>query len=183
MKHVGEGARPMKEIPTQSTHLEDTFQAIAHVRAEHNRKATLLERIVDKLTGRVGRPGFVVLLTLIFVSWIGLNSTLLLLGKKPVDEPPFFWMQGAVSLAALYTTVLILATQRRENELASHHEHLTLELAILSERKTAKIISLLEELRVDHPDIHDRIDDEAAAMSAPTDPQSVLETIKKHKEG
>jgi uncharacterized membrane protein len=92
-------------------------------------------------------------------------------------------MQGAVSLAALYTTVLILATQRRENELASHHEHLTLELAILSEQKTAKIISLLEELRVDHPDIHDRIDDEATAMSAPTDPQSVLETIKKHKEG
>jgi uncharacterized membrane protein len=73
----------MKEIPTQSTHLEDTFQAIARVRAEHNRKATLLERIVDKLTGRVGRPGFVVLLTLIFVSWIGLNSTLLLLGKSP----------------------------------------------------------------------------------------------------
>jgi uncharacterized membrane protein len=92
-------------------------------------------------------------------------------------------VQGAVSLAALYTTVLILAAQRRENELASHHEHLTLELAILSEQKTAKIISLLEELRVDHPDIHDRIDDEAAAMSAPTDPQSVLETIKKHKEG
>jgi uncharacterized membrane protein len=75
----------MKEILTQSTHLEDTFQAIARVRAEHNRKATLLERIVDKLTGRVGRPGFVVLLSLIFVSWIGLNSVLLLLGKKPVD--------------------------------------------------------------------------------------------------
>jgi uncharacterized membrane protein len=82
--------------------------------------------------------------------------------------------------SALYMTVLILATQRRENELASHHEHLTLELAILSEQKTAKIISLLEELRQDHPDIHDRIDDEAAAMSEPADPQSVLETIKRH---
>jgi uncharacterized membrane protein len=173
----------MKETLIQSTHLEDTFQAIARVRAEHNRKATLLERTVDKLTGRAGRPGFVVLLTLIFASWIGLNSVLLFLGKQPLDEPPFFWMQGAVSLAALYTTVLILATQRRENELASHHEHLTLELAILSEQKTAKIISLLEELRADHPDIHNRIDDEAAAMSAPTDPQSVLETITKHKAG
>jgi uncharacterized membrane protein len=53
-------------------------------------------------------------------------------------------------------------------------------LAILSEQKTAKIISLLEELRQDHPDIHDRIDDEAAAMSEPADPQSVLETIKRH---
>ncbi len=171
----------MDETLPQSTHIEDTFQAIARVRAEHNRKATLLERMVDKLTGRAGRPGFVVFLILIFVSWIALNSVLLLLGKRPIDQPPFFWMQGAVSLAALFTTVLILATQRRENELASHHQHLTLELAILSEQKTAKIISLLEELRVDHPDIHNRIDDEAAAMSAPTDPQSVLETIRRHK--
>jgi uncharacterized membrane protein len=76
-------------------------------------------------------------------------------------------------------TVLILATQRRENELASHHERLTLELAILSEQKAAKIISLLEELRQDHP--RDRVDDEAAAMSEPADPQSVLETFKKHE--
>jgi uncharacterized membrane protein len=173
----GEEARPMKETLAQSTHLEDTFQAIARVRAEHKRKATFLERTVDGLIGRAARPGFVVLLTFIFVSWIGLNSVLLFLGRKPIDEPPFFWMQGAVSLAALYTTVLILATQRRENELASHHEHLTLELAILT-----KIISLLEELRIDHPDIHDRIDDEAAAMSAPTDPRSVLESMKERKD-
>jgi uncharacterized membrane protein len=82
-------------------------------------------------------------------------------------------MQGAVSLVALYMVVLILATQRRENELASHHEHLTLELA------TAKIISLLEELRQDHPDIQDRIDDEAAVMSEPANPQSVLEALKR----
>jgi uncharacterized membrane protein len=108
--------------------------------------------------------------------WIVMNSALFFLGKKAVDVPPFFWMQGAVSLAALYMTVLILTTQRRENELASHHEHLTLELAILSE---PKIIALLEELRQDHPDIHDRIDREAAALSEPTDAQSMLETIKK----
>jgi uncharacterized membrane protein len=137
------------------------------------------ERFVGRLTGRAASPKFVMLLTAILIFWIGMNSALLFLGNKPIDEPPFFWMQGAVSLAALYMTVLILATQRRESELASHHEHLTLELAILSEQKTAKIIALLEELRQDHPDIHDRIDREAAALSEPADPQPVLETIKK----
>jgi uncharacterized membrane protein len=169
----------MKQPPIQSTHVDDTVQAIARLRADHDQKATPLERTVDRLTGRAASPRFVVLLSLVLVSWIGLNTILLLIGRRPLDEPPFFWMQGAVSLAALYMTVLILATQRRENELASHHEHLTLELAILSEQKTAKIISLLEELRQDHPDIHDRVDDEAAAMSEPADPQSVLETIKR----
>lgn len=170
----------MTETPIRSTQIDHSVQAIARLRAEHDRQATSLQRIVGGLTGRAGSPGFVVLLTLILVSWIGLNCLLLLFGRKPIDEPPFLWMQGAVSLAALYMTVLILATQRRENELASHHEHLTLELAILSEQKTAKVISLLEELRQDHPDIQDRIDHEAAAMAEPADPQSVLETIKRH---
>src|ERR1700722_3772187 len=36
-------------------------------------------------------------------------------------------------------TVLILATQRREDELSNRHEQLTLELAMLSEQKAAKL--------------------------------------------
>jgi uncharacterized membrane protein len=162
-----------------SAHVEGTVQALAQLRDEHERKATPLQRLMGRFTRRAASPVFVILLTAIFIFWIGVNSALLFVGKKPVDEPPFFWMQGAVSLAALYMTVLILSTQRRENELTSHHEHLTLELAILSEQKTTKIIALLEELRQDHPDIHDRIDNEAASLSEPTDTQSVLETIKR----
>jgi uncharacterized membrane protein len=134
--------------------------------------------MVDDLTGRAGSPTFAIALTIVLVSWIGLNFVLLHVGRKPIDEPPFFWMQGGISLVALYMVVLILVTQRRENELASHHESLTLELAVLSERKAAKIISLLEELRQDHPDIQDRIDDEAAVMSEPANPQSGLKPSK-----
>ena len=54
-----------------------------------------------------------------------------------------------MGLLALYVTVLILTTQRRDDQLASYREQLTLELAILGEQKSAKIISLLEELRRD----------------------------------
>jgi uncharacterized membrane protein len=89
-------------------------------------------------------------------------------------------MQGAVALAALYMTVFILTTQRREDELASRHEQLTLELAMLSEQKAAKIIALLEELREDHPEIRDRVDKEAVAMSSPADSRSILEALKQH---
>ena len=75
-------------------------------------------------------------------------------------------------------TVLILTTQRREDELTSHREQLTLELAILREQKSAKIISLLEELRRDDPHLHNRHDAEAEALSTPADPNAVLEAIK-----
>jgi uncharacterized membrane protein len=53
-----------------------------------------------------------------------------------------------------------------------------LELTILSEQKTAKVIQLLEEFRRDNPLIHDRVDQEADVMAQPADPQSVLDAIK-----
>ena len=60
----------------------------------------------------------------------------------------------------------------------SHREQLTLELAILSEQKSVKIISLLEELRRDDPHFRNRHDVEAEALSTPADPNGVLEAIK-----
>jgi hypothetical protein len=50
-----------------------------------------------------------------------------------------------------------------------------LELAILSEQKTAKVIHLLEESRRDNPLIRNRVDQEAEAMAQPADPQSIKE--------
>ena len=81
-------------------------------------------------------------------------------------------------MLALYMTILILATQRREDELAGYREQLTLELAILSEQKTAKIISMLQAMRTDNPNTPDIEDSEADAMSDPADPQAVLDRIK-----
>jgi len=107
-------------------------------------------------------------------SWISLN----LLAARPIDPPPFSWLGCAVSLVSLYMVVLILATQRREDELAQHREQLILELAILSEQKTTKVIQLLEESRRDNPLIHNRVDREAEAMARPADPQSVIDAIK-----
>jgi uncharacterized membrane protein len=78
----------------------------------------------------------------------------------------------------LGTYGLILATQQREYQLAQLREQLTLELAILSEQKTAKVIQLLEESRRDNPLIRNRVDQEAEAMAQPADPQSVLDAIK-----
>jgi hypothetical protein len=55
---------------------------------------------------------------------------------------------------------------------------LALDLAILSEEKSAKIIRLLEEFPRDSPEIHDRVDHEAEAMAQPANPQSMLQAIR-----
>ena len=83
------------------THIEHTVQAIAEPRAEHDRRASPLQRTLERFTARAGSPGFVVFLTIPVAFWIGLNCVLLALGKTPIDGPPFYWMQGAVVLGQL----------------------------------------------------------------------------------
>jgi uncharacterized membrane protein len=165
--------------PILPAHINETIKGIAELHAQHLRQATPVQRVVDRSVKLVGRPQFVATLTGIVLIWICGNIGL---GRHAFDRPPFQMLQDVGELVGLYITILILITQRRENELTELREQLTLELAILCEQKNAKIIQLLEELRRDSPLIEDRDDAEAAALSVPADPQAVLEAIKESHE-
>jgi uncharacterized membrane protein len=171
-------ADPKTAPPVLPTHLEETIQSIDRLHAEHRQDATSLQRAVDSMTTLISRPGFIGVVTVLVAGWAGFNLLAGALGYRAIDPPPFSGLAGAVTLASLYMVVLILATQRREDQLAQHREWLILELALLSEQKTAKVIELLEEFRRDNPHIHDRVDREADAMAQPADPQQVLDAIK-----
>ena len=164
--------------PILPAHIEDTIAAIAKLHADHRLETGTLQRLVDRLTAWIGRPSFIAGMTMAVGIWVAGNTAAAIAGAKAWDEAPFAWLQGVVGLLALYVTVLILTTQRREDQLAGYREQLTLELAILSEQKTAKVIALLEEMRRDSPTLRNRIDEEAIAMSVAADPQAVLDAIK-----
>ena len=74
----------------------------------------------------------------------------------------------------MFVVMLVLVAQKHEDELNAHRDTLTLELAILSEHKIAKVIQLLEELRRDSPQVEDRVDRQADQMAQPGDAVSVL---------
>ena len=159
-------------------HIEETIQAIARLQAEHHRSATPLQHAVERLTALIGRTPFVGGLTVVLVVWIGGNLLAAQLHLPVLDAPPFNWLQGVSGVLALYITVFILSTQRRENELSELREQLNLELVITNEQKTAKVIQLLEELRRDMPQVFNRRDAEAEAMARPANPEIMLEAIK-----
>lgn len=68
-------------------------------------------------------------MTLCVAGWISFNVAFKFLGQMPIDEPPFFWMQGCIGLAALLMASFILTTQRRDDDLRSRREQLMLQLA------------------------------------------------------
>jgi uncharacterized membrane protein len=160
------------------THVEETIESIRRLHVEHQVRASPQQRAVAKFTALIARPGFALGLFLAAAAWVAINALLSARGLPAFDRPPFPWTQGAMTLASLFLVILVLAAQKHEDELDQKRELLTLELAILGEQKAAKMIRLLEELRRDSPQIHDRRDHEAEAMAQPADPQTVLDAIE-----
>jgi uncharacterized membrane protein len=159
-------------------HVEETVRSIEQLHDEHRVRASPHQRAAARMTELMCRPPVFFVLIGVAAGWIGLNSFAVALGASPLDAPPFPWLQGAATLASLFIVVLILGAHKHEDEVNAHREILSLELAILSEQKSAKIIRMLEEFRRDHPQMLNRVDREAEAMAHPADPRSVLDAIK-----
>ena len=126
----------------------------------------------------LARPGFVVGWVLLALGWIALNLGLAASGTEPVDPPPFFFLQGAAALTALLVSSLVLVSQEHQRVFDEQRAHLDLEVNLLAEQKIAKLISLIEELRRDLPDVRDRHDPEADTMAQAADPHAVLRDVK-----
>jgi len=169
------------ETPILPAHIDETVQAIARLHIDHRRGSTGLQRVVERLTRFFSRPRAVGLLAVGVLLWVGSNLAITAAGATPFDPAPFNGLQSVAGVGALFMTVFILVTQRREDELSELREQLTLELAMLAEQKTAKLIELVEELRRDLPNVRNRPDAEAKSLSRPADPEAVLEALKENQ--
>jgi uncharacterized membrane protein len=160
-------------------HIAASVDAIGSLYDEHRRSATRLQASIDRITSVIGRPGFVVVVVLGLAAWI---VAAFALTPGDANQPTFLWLEISATVAALLVAMLILVTQRRQDKLADRRAQLTLELAMLADRKSAKIIALLEELRRDHPDLENRADTESAEMATPSDPEAVLAALDERRE-
>jgi uncharacterized membrane protein len=152
----------------------ETVDSLAEFHLEHYRRTTPLQQGIDQLTERLGRPSGAIVIVVGLLAWSAFAA---IKTGGGVDKPAFAWLELAATLTALVVSILILVTQRREDQLAERRAKLTLELALLADRKSSKIIALLEELRRDHPDVTDRVDRETDDMAAPMDPGAVIAAI------
>ena len=167
----------MSDTPILPTHVEQTIEAIAELHRQHRARATPSQKVVAQLTAAASQPRFVGLMTVLFALWVGVNGLVKLAGFAPPDPPPFSYMLALTGIGGVYLMLLVLITQRRENQLSEARDQLTLELAIVNEQKSAKIIALLEEMRRDSPALPDRADLEAEELSTAANAQQVVDAL------
>ncbi len=162
-------------------HVDANVQAIARLHAAHANSATPAERVLESIMAFLGRPAFAGTLTVFVFGWIAIDLWRPH-GGAAFDPPPFPWLGIILALLAVYMTAVVLIVQRRAQRLGDHREQLMLQLALLSDQKTAKLIALLEELRRDDPLIRNRPDHLAAELTRPANPETVLDAIRESHE-
>jgi uncharacterized membrane protein len=170
------------EPPPVPQHVAETVATIAKLHARSEREVPRQQRSIEAFTAYLGRPAAVWAVAATGVLWIAGNIVMPCVGLRALDPPPFGWLQATCSLGALLIATTVLAAQNRQRRVADEHAQLDLQINLLAEQKVAKLISLLEELRRDMPNVANRVDLLAEAMTHAVDPHAVASALKETRE-
>ncbi|CAA9332685.1 hypothetical protein AVDCRST_MAG94-1985 [uncultured Leptolyngbya sp.] len=158
------------------------IDAIVALQTKSHRDLPQHQRFVEAATGFFGRPMFLYGIMLSTVLWVLPNVLPEQWELMRFDPFPFEWLQFCLGFGSLLMTIAILIKQNRQEQLAEQRAQLGLQMNLLSEQKIAKLIALLEELRVDLPMVQDRLDAEAEVLKQATDPHMVVNILERRLE-
>lgn len=167
---------PNDSLPGQ---IDSTIDSVAELERRSLENASLHQRAIERFVLEVGRPRAVWVALGVVAAWIAINLVVGATGRRPPDPPPFAWLELVVSVAALGMTIVILTVENRMTETGEARARLHLQMSMLAERKTAKIIQLLEELRYDLPQVPNREDREAQELLLAADPHEVARELER----
>jgi uncharacterized membrane protein len=166
-------SRPLPAAVTEN------IQALQSYYQRQEQRAGSAQRLLERFSSALGRPWFLGLVALLVVSWIGWNLLAPHMGWRAFDRPPFSGLQGVLTLSALLITTVVLIGQNRLAQLERQRDQLQLQVNILTEQKTTKLVHLMEELRRDLPMVRDRHDPDAAKLQQPTDTTEILTALER----
>lgn len=165
--------RSEQAVPDKARENLDTLRQFEDDQA---REASPTQRAIEGASVFFGSPAYFVGVVIFAIAWIAVDSWGRAHAWSHVEDPPYFWLQGIVSLHALLLTIAVLIRQNRMSELAEHRAHLDLQINLLTEQKVAKILEILATRDGKPSDALDaRSGDD---LTKPADPQALLDAIK-----
>jgi uncharacterized membrane protein len=118
---------------------------VLKLEAKERRKASLSDKIADKITTFSGSMLYVFLHIIWFGAWITINLNFVP-GVKQFDPFPFSLLTMIVSLEAIILTSFVLISQNKQSHTADKRAKLDLQINILTERENSKMLQLIVDL-------------------------------------
>lgn len=138
-------------------------RAFGAIKAQHSAHRTLLQAAADSLNTIASSTPFLFVHVLWFAVWILINTGML--GVEPFDPYPFGFLTLVVSLEAIFLSIFVLMSQKREAAIAELREELALQVNLRMEEEVTKTLQLVSGLytRLGHvvgedPDLHEMLE-------------------------
>ncbi len=156
--------------------ISENIQAIIGAEQAANRRRSRSESIYEFVGNSIGTLTFVALQLIGVILWVVINAALIP-SVRPFDPFPFPILNQVVASEAVLMTAFVLMKQNRMSKLADRRAHLNLQINLLTERETTKIIAILLEIGKRFDIEHDVFDDESRQLSRLLAIETLIETL------
>jgi uncharacterized membrane protein len=152
----------------------ETIAKLEHAELEQRSSS---EKISEAFTRFMGSLTFVVLHLVGMAIWFSWN--LGAFGLEPFDPFPFGIFTLIVSTEGVILAIFVLISQNRMSRLSNQRAHLNLQISLLAEQETTKILQRLKTI-ADHLDIREtEKDEEIERLSQSTHLEVLAEELKR----
>jgi uncharacterized membrane protein len=173
------GEHPQSRTAPQLPDLvAQNIETVRRLRLEAEQKSGSAHQPIERVFEALARPQSIYVILGCIFAWVALNVFLIVIHSRPLDAPPFYFMDTLLAILSLLTTVVVLIVQSRQGRLAEARSELELQVNLLAEQKIAKLIELVEGMRRDSPFMQNLEDAEVEAMKRSSDPEKILQALE-----
>jgi len=168
---------PEQPEDTLPSFVSENIDAIIGAEQAANRRQSRSEAIYESIGGSIGTLKFVVFQVAGVILWVAINAGLIP-PIQPFDHFPFPILNQIVAFEAVLMTAFVLMKQNRMSKLADRRAHLNLQISLLTERETTKIIGMLLEIGKRFDIQHKMLDEESSQLSRLLTIETLIETLQ-----
>jgi uncharacterized membrane protein len=157
--------------------------AIISMQLKEAEGRTVQDRLAALITSFSGSMAFVYIHAIWFGLWFILNLGFLHIPYLSQFDPyPFGLLTVVVSLEAIFLSTFVLIAQNNLSALSEHRAELDLQVNLLAEQKTAKVLELLDKIAKELDTMHNKFnytsDAETEALKLSPEPHEVLNVME-----
>jgi uncharacterized membrane protein len=122
---------------------KDNIDTIMQIEQAFLRDRSGADRLGEVISRFAGSISFVVANIVVFVGWIVVNTGFVH-GVQPMDPFPFSFLALVIGVEAIFLSTFVLMAQKRQAREVDHWAHLNLQIGLLGEQETTKVLQMLK---------------------------------------
>jgi uncharacterized membrane protein len=124
---------------------QSNIEKVVQLEEEEERHRSFADRFPERIGSFAGSVSFVAC-QLAFVGLWAIANLGIIPGVPTFDPFPYSLLSGLLSLEGVLLTAFVLIRQNRMSLMADRRSHLDLQISLLAEKETTKIIQMLERM-------------------------------------